>query len=76
MNDPISEQSQTVATDKARLMIYLEPDYKRLLEQLAEVHSRSMSNFVEVLIKEAADKAVKDGIIQKDFGEQGAIAHE
>jgi uncharacterized protein (DUF1778 family) len=70
MNDPISAQNQTVATDKARLMIYLEPDYKRLLEQLAEVHSRSMSNFVEVLIKEAVDKAVRDGIISKGSEEE------
>jgi uncharacterized protein (DUF1778 family) len=70
MSDPISAQNQAVATDKARLMIYLEPDYKRLLEQLAEVHSRSMSNFVEVLIKEAVDKAIRDGALQNLSEEQ------
>jgi hypothetical protein len=66
MNDSNSEQAQTVATDKARLMIYLEPRYKPLLEKLASVHSRSMSNFIEVLVKEAVDQAIKDGVIKDD----------
>jgi hypothetical protein len=66
MNDPIAEQIPTVATDKSKLMVYLDPVYKKRLEKLAEFHSRSMSNYVEVLIKAAADQALKDGTIADD----------
>jgi hypothetical protein len=64
MRNQIAEQVHSVATDKSKLMVYLDPTYKKGLEQLSEVHSRSMSNFVEVLIKEAVDKALRDGVIR------------
>jgi hypothetical protein len=67
MEDLTDRQSSTVATDKSKLMVYLDPTYKKQLERLAEFHSRSMSNFVEVLIKEAVDKAIREGVI-KDEG--------
>jgi uncharacterized protein (DUF1778 family) len=65
MNDPIAEQASPVATDKSKLMVYLDPRYKALLEKLADAHSRSMSNFVEVLVKQAVDQALKDGVIKE-----------
>lgn len=64
MKDPIAGKT-AVATDKSKLMVYLDPEYKRLLEKLAEHHSRSMSNLVEVLVKQAVDQAVKEGLIEK-----------
>jgi predicted HicB family RNase H-like nuclease len=57
MHPNISE----VATSKAKLMIYLDPEYKKELEKLAEKDGRSMSNFVERLIMAAVDDAKQSG---------------
>ena len=49
-------------TDKAKLMVYLDPNYKDGLGvQLAALENRSMSNYVETLIIEAVDKAIQSG---------------
>jgi predicted HicB family RNase H-like nuclease len=50
-----------MATDKAKLMVYLDPSYKEWLGKLAASQNRSMSNYVETLIIETVDKAVQAG---------------
>ncbi len=50
-----------MATDKAKLMVYLDPSYKEWLGKLAAAQNRSMSNYVETLIIETVDKAVQSG---------------
>lgn len=50
-----------MATDKARLMIYLDPSYKEWLGKLAAEENRSMSNYVETLIIETVDEAIRSG---------------
>jgi len=52
-----------MATDKAKLMIYLPPTYKEGLAKLAALQNRSMSNYVETLIIEAVDQATDEGKI-------------
>jgi len=51
-------------TDKAKLMVYLDPNYKDGLGQLPALENRSMSNYVETLIIEAVDKAIQSGKIK------------
>lgn len=53
-----------VATDKERLMIYIDQDVKEGLRQLAEFDGRSMSNFVEQAIKAMVDAARQSGKIK------------
>ena len=50
-----------MATDKAKLMVYLDPSYKEWLGKLASTQNRSMSNYVETLIIERIDKAIESG---------------
>lgn len=50
-----------MATDKAKLMVYLESSYKEWLGKLASTQNRSMSNYVETLIIERIDKAIDSG---------------
>ena len=52
-----------MATDKAKLMVYLDPSYKEGLSKLASRENRSMSNYVETLIMEAVDKARASGTL-------------
>ena len=52
-----------MATDKAKLMVYMEPPYKEGLSVLAAAENRSMSNYVETLIIEAVNKAAEEGRI-------------
>jgi uncharacterized protein (DUF1778 family) len=59
------KQKIDVATSKAKLMIYLDQDYKKDLERLAEIDGRSMSNFVERLIRETVDAAKKSGELKE-----------
>ncbi len=51
-------------TDKAKLMVYMDPNYKEGLGQLASLENRSMSNYVETLIIEAVNKAIQSGRIK------------
>ena len=48
-------------TDKAKVGTYIDQDLKADLEKLAELESRSVSNFVELLIKQAVEKAKAEG---------------
>jgi hypothetical protein len=64
----MTERSHTIpgmGTDKAKLMIYVDPSYKALLGELAATENRSMSNYVETLIMNAVDQAKAQGVIQK-----------
>ena len=61
MMQPETPYNPGMATDKAKLMVYLDPAYKDGLVKLAAMHNRSMSNYVETLIIDAVDKAVADG---------------
>lgn len=53
-----------MATDKAKLMVYVDLAYKESLGKLAAMENRSMSNFVETLIIDAVDRAIAEGKIQ------------
>jgi hypothetical protein len=48
-------------TSKAKVGTYIDQDLKDSLEELAALESRSVSNFVEILIKEAVAKAKSEG---------------
>lgn len=58
------DSANDVATSKAKLMVYLDPEMKDDLEKLSQVENRTMSNYVETLIREAIAKAKNDGVIQ------------
>ena len=46
---------EDVATNKARLVAYCDPEIKEKLERLAEARLRSLSNLIEsVLVEEVA----------------------
>lgn len=52
-----------VPTDKARVATYIEEDLKKKLEQLAALEDRSVSNFLERLIKQVVEQAEREGRI-------------
>lgn len=65
MNSGLTENGSNVATDKEKLMVYIDKDVKEGLRQLAEMDGRSMSNFVEQMIKSAVESAKLAGKIQQ-----------
>lgn len=50
-----------VPTDKARVATYIEEELKAKLEKLAALEDRSVSNFLERLIKQVVEQAEKEG---------------
>jgi len=50
-------------TNKGKVGVYLDKSLKADLEKLADSESRSVSNFVELLIKDAVEKAKSEGKI-------------
>lgn len=48
-----------VATSKAKVFAYVEPELKEKLERLAERRNRSVSNLLETLIREEIEQAEK-----------------
>ncbi len=50
-----------VPTDKARVATYIEEEVKLKLEKLASLEDRSVSNFLERLIKQVIEQAEKEG---------------
>lgn len=50
-----------VATDKARLVAYCDPELKKKLEQLAELRFRSLSNLVESVVALEVARAEQSG---------------
>ena len=51
----------TMPTIKAKVGTYIGQDLKDSLVKLAEQESRSVSNYVEILIKEAVAQAKSEG---------------
>ncbi len=56
-------KAMTLATDKRKASVYMDEDLKNDLEKLAKVESRSVSNLIELLCKEAVVKAKREGRI-------------
>lgn len=56
-------QNDAMPTEKANITAYVDEDLKRKVELLAAAESRSISNLVEVLLKNAVAKAERDGVI-------------
>ncbi|MGI0488869.1 ribbon-helix-helix protein, CopG family [Pantanalinema rosaneae CENA516] len=54
---------EEMPTDKARVATYIDDDLKQKLEKLAALEDRSVSNFLERLIKEVVAKAEAEGKI-------------
>lgn len=52
-----------VPTDKARVATYIDDDLKQKLERLAALEDRSVSNFLERLIKQVVEQAEQEGKI-------------
>lgn len=50
-----------VATNKARLVAYCDPEIKEKLERLAETRLRSLSNLIESVLVEEVAKAEASG---------------
>lgn len=54
----------TLTTDKTRVSTYIEPRLKEQAEKIAANQGRSLSNYIEQLIKQDVAKAIKKGEIQ------------
>jgi len=54
------EELFEVATSKAKVFAYVEPELKEKLERLAERRNRSVSNLLETLIREEIEQAEKE----------------
>ncbi len=54
-----------VATNKARLVSYVEPEIKEKLERLAEARLRSLSNLIEAVLVDEVAKAEASGELPK-----------
>lgn len=52
-----------VPTDKSRVATYIEEELKQKLEKLAALEDRSVSNFLERLIKQVVEQAEREGKI-------------
>ncbi|NJR50648.1 MAG: hypothetical protein HC780_14830 [Leptolyngbyaceae cyanobacterium CSU_1_3] len=59
-------QFNDVATNKARLVAYCEPEIKEKLERLAETRLRSLSNLIESVLVEEVAKAEASGELKVD----------
>lgn len=70
MSREYSGTGLNVATDKEKLMVYIDKDVKEGLRQLADLDGRSMSNFVEQMIKTAVEQARQSGKIQGDRSQE------
>jgi predicted transcriptional regulator len=51
-------------TDKARVATYIDHELNEKLKALAQLEDRSVSNFLERLIKETVAKAESEGKLQ------------
>ena len=59
-----------MGTDKAKLLVYMDPSYKEGLKHLAATQARSMSNLIEWLVIQAVDEAREKGVIPPASGEE------
>jgi len=53
-----------MATDKARLSLYMDRQIKEKAEKLAEARRRSLSNLIETVMLKEIEKAEKAGEIK------------
>ena len=53
-----------MATDKRKISAYLPDGLKEDSEKLAKSASRSLSNLIEVLLRQAVEKAREEGLIE------------
>lgn len=51
----------TMPTNKAKLGVYVDKELKAGVEKLAEMDSRSVSNFIELVLKELVANAKAEG---------------
>lgn len=51
----------TMPTNKAKLGVYVDQELKAHVEKLAQLESRSVSNFIEILLKELVANAKAEG---------------
>ena len=58
-----SDYHLPMATEKAKLMVYMDQPTKEGLAKLAATKNRSMSNYVETLIIDAVEAAIASGDI-------------
>lgn len=49
-----------VPTKKTKLSVYLQPELKNKLENLAKLQKRSVNNMIEFLVEEAVVKVEKE----------------
>ncbi|MBD2106705.1 hypothetical protein [Nodosilinea sp. FACHB-13] len=52
-----------VATDKAKLFAYVDPQLKAKIERLADIRLRSVSNLVESVMAEEVARAEQEGLL-------------
>jgi uncharacterized protein (DUF1778 family) len=52
-------------TRLAKIAAYIDHDQKQLLEDLARVEMRSVSQLIAVLVKQATDQAIAEGKIKQ-----------
>ncbi|PZO55457.1 MAG: hypothetical protein DCF15_10430 [Phormidesmis priestleyi] len=64
----------SVATDKARLVAYCDPELKQKLERLAELRFRSLSNLVESVAAAEVAKAEQSGELAIHDGKEQSKA--
>jgi len=57
----ISMTGLDMTTEKARVATYIDHELNEKLKRLAQMEDRSVSNFLERLIKETVAKAESDG---------------
>ncbi len=56
----------SMAKQKLRMSLYLPDELKAKVEKLAEMESRTISNYIESLCREAVGLAIKEGRLNED----------
>lgn len=59
------EQKDSMATTLAKLAVYLEPELKDELSELAKIERRSLSQMAQVLIANGLEQAKAEGKIKQ-----------
>jgi molybdopterin-guanine dinucleotide biosynthesis protein A len=67
-----SRVESPVATNKAKIFAYIDPDLKEAIEALAEVRNRSVSNLLETIARDEIEKAKISGeLVVKRVQDEG-----
>ncbi len=59
------QELELMATDKARVSTYIDQDLYDKVKKLADAEDRSVSNFMERVLKEVVAKAEQDGRVKE-----------